>query len=226
MIVTCPSCFSRFSLDNTMLPPRGRRVRCGKCKHEWHQEHPDFSFTVTKKDEINIDKFIKDIPESKLSTPTKAIIIQYIPRVVFLCLGLITLAFTLLVFYRDELGEVSAKFNSFYDAIGYTDTKSMKFCDLNIQRIFTTQGNYLLFNGMMINASNNPVESVFLRVSVKDENNRELVKQIFPYTGGRPIAPGEKLDIKFPVKIWFNPELINFVEVDIASKLEFAIGLR
>ncbi|MBN9542187.1 MAG: zinc-ribbon domain-containing protein [Alphaproteobacteria bacterium] len=225
MIVTCPSCFSRFSLDNNILPPRGRKVRCSKCKNEWHQEHPDFSFTTAKKEEINIDKFIKDPGEGKLGIPTKALIIQYIPKIVFFFIGVIMLSFTMLIFYRDNLG-LTAKFEGFYDSIGYSNTTSMKFADLTIQKTLTTNGNFLVFSGNMINDSNKPVDAVFLRVTIKDRNNNELVKQIFPYTGAKYIEPGESIDIKFPMKIWFNPELMNFVELDIASKLEFAIGLR
>jgi predicted Zn finger-like uncharacterized protein len=37
MILTCPQCGSRFSLDAALLAPNGRKVRCAACKHTWHQ---------------------------------------------------------------------------------------------------------------------------------------------------------------------------------------------
>ncbi len=37
MIVTCPSCQTRFNLDAAKLQPVGRHVRCAKCSHRWLQ---------------------------------------------------------------------------------------------------------------------------------------------------------------------------------------------
>lgn len=40
MIVSCPACATRFSLDASLLGPNGRNVRCAKCGHRWRQEAP------------------------------------------------------------------------------------------------------------------------------------------------------------------------------------------
>lgn len=37
MIVTCPSCTTQFMVDSGALAPDGRKVRCGRCSHLWHQ---------------------------------------------------------------------------------------------------------------------------------------------------------------------------------------------
>ena len=39
MILTCPSCDSRYSVDPALLLPNGRTVRCANCAHTW-TEHP------------------------------------------------------------------------------------------------------------------------------------------------------------------------------------------
>lgn len=41
MIVTCENCSSRFVVDPQVLQPRGRRVRCARCKTIWFQAPPD-----------------------------------------------------------------------------------------------------------------------------------------------------------------------------------------
>jgi predicted Zn finger-like uncharacterized protein len=41
MIITCPACSTRYSMDPLSLGPEGRRVRCAKCKHVWQQTPPD-----------------------------------------------------------------------------------------------------------------------------------------------------------------------------------------
>jgi predicted Zn finger-like uncharacterized protein len=40
MIVTCPSCATRYLVDTRKLGATGRLVRCANCKHTWHQESP------------------------------------------------------------------------------------------------------------------------------------------------------------------------------------------
>ncbi|ABS63215.1 MJ0042 family finger-like protein [Parvibaculum lavamentivorans DS-1] len=40
MIITCPSCSSRYPVDAASFAPAGRKVRCAKCGHSWHQSPP------------------------------------------------------------------------------------------------------------------------------------------------------------------------------------------
>ena len=40
MILTCPSCNTRYMLDMASTRPEGQTVRCFKCKHTWVQDRP------------------------------------------------------------------------------------------------------------------------------------------------------------------------------------------
>lgn len=37
MIVSCPACSTSFAVDDSLIGPSGRKVRCAKCSHRWHQ---------------------------------------------------------------------------------------------------------------------------------------------------------------------------------------------
>ncbi|MBI1330733.1 MAG: DUF3426 domain-containing protein [Alphaproteobacteria bacterium] len=37
MILTCPQCDTRYTADASKFAPPGRKVRCAKCGHIWHQ---------------------------------------------------------------------------------------------------------------------------------------------------------------------------------------------
>ncbi len=37
MILTCPSCGTRYVVKDGSIPEGGRTVRCAQCKHSWHQ---------------------------------------------------------------------------------------------------------------------------------------------------------------------------------------------
>lgn len=41
MIITCPSCSTRYKLDPSRFGPEGRRVRCTNCSHVWTELPPD-----------------------------------------------------------------------------------------------------------------------------------------------------------------------------------------
>ena len=38
MILTCPECGSHFMVGDDAIPEDGRKVKCGDCKHIWHQD--------------------------------------------------------------------------------------------------------------------------------------------------------------------------------------------
>jgi predicted Zn finger-like uncharacterized protein len=40
MILTCPSCSTRYQADSARFAPPGRNVRCAKCSHIWFQPAP------------------------------------------------------------------------------------------------------------------------------------------------------------------------------------------
>jgi predicted Zn finger-like uncharacterized protein len=40
MILTCPACSTRYATDPAALGVSGRKVRCAKCQHLWHQLPP------------------------------------------------------------------------------------------------------------------------------------------------------------------------------------------
>jgi len=37
MILTCPECATRYQADAAQFQPSGRKVRCARCGHVWHQ---------------------------------------------------------------------------------------------------------------------------------------------------------------------------------------------
>lgn len=48
MILTCPNCATRYSVDGAKFPAEGRTVRCSKCGQSWHQpgEQPEVEAPV------------------------------------------------------------------------------------------------------------------------------------------------------------------------------------
>ncbi len=54
MIIECPNCNKKFSIDKKLIPENGRTLKCSSCNHIWH-----YKITITK----NIDEL--GIPQDK-----------------------------------------------------------------------------------------------------------------------------------------------------------------
>ncbi len=46
LILTCPSCHSRYEVDADDVLPAGRKVQCSHCAHVWHEPAPDFGHPI------------------------------------------------------------------------------------------------------------------------------------------------------------------------------------
>ena len=59
MRITCPECFAQFDVPDGAIKETGRKLRCGQCKHQWHQlpipdEPPEIMETPTEELESKI----------------------------------------------------------------------------------------------------------------------------------------------------------------------------
>ncbi len=52
MIIECPNCNKKFSLDKKLIPENGRTLKCSNCDHIWH-----YKITITKSvDDLEISE--------------------------------------------------------------------------------------------------------------------------------------------------------------------------
>ena len=40
MIIECPNCNKKFSIDKKLIPENGRKLKCSSCDHIWHYKIP------------------------------------------------------------------------------------------------------------------------------------------------------------------------------------------
>jgi predicted Zn finger-like uncharacterized protein len=111
MIVICPKCSKRYMLDNALLPPEGRQVRCISCEEVWRQIPNPPSL-------INPPPFL-GIPSSE-----ETIEIRRVPQKRSFLLGsIIILAFILclisgLIFARNTIVAFWPKSEQIYNLMG------------------------------------------------------------------------------------------------------------
>ncbi|MCR9242713.1 MAG: zinc-ribbon domain-containing protein [Rhodobiaceae bacterium] len=56
MIISCPSCTTKYQVEASGFMPKGRKVRCAKCGDTWHQDPPkDIPKTLDETDEVPVE---------------------------------------------------------------------------------------------------------------------------------------------------------------------------
>jgi len=78
MILSCPNCATKYTLNEAQLGLRGRTVRCAACKTTWHAERPekpiDLSFSDVKKSEKETVEDLHKVKAKKLPLKYRAIL--------------------------------------------------------------------------------------------------------------------------------------------------------
>lgn len=65
MIVTCPTCATRYTLADSSVGGQGRKVRCAKCGHIWWQSPVEDEPSFSLNDDITEIRPSRPLPKSK-----------------------------------------------------------------------------------------------------------------------------------------------------------------
>lgn len=109
MVVTCPQCSKRYMLDEALIPPEGRQVRCLACSHVWRKTPPSIHQTPPPAflGGVDIDRPINVSNEKRSSR---------VGWVVFA--SLLVLCFSVLIFGRNFIVTHWPGGEKYYDLIG------------------------------------------------------------------------------------------------------------
>jgi predicted Zn finger-like uncharacterized protein len=66
MIISCPSCYKKFKIEDTLIPSKGRNLQCSSCNHNWFYKIENKTVEPLKLEE-NIDEKIIEPTENNVS---------------------------------------------------------------------------------------------------------------------------------------------------------------
>ena len=204
MILTCPSCTTRYKLDPERLGDDGRKVRCSDCGFEWFQppevleeeedESDDESFFSNGIDDEIEEEIQIDLTEHENDPPVETSqnfedMVKNAPlqnnnvkgssagRLAATVLFICVLSG--LWFYKSGIMKIWPETYAVYSALG-VQTKTLDINDISFERFEAVQeGAEIVINGMIYNLKSEDLELPPLVMVVKDEAEKVIAQVIF-----------------------------------------------
>lgn len=238
MIVSCPACATRFSLDASLLGPNGRNVRCAKCGHRWRQEPPapieplppveldapaqeppamapGLAALLSGREQQKPAAAVVVPPKLKPAPPKRKVgIWPWILLLGILC-GLAVAAYI----YQGPIARMFPAAQSIFDLFGGGEGDAARVLQIGNLKSEQRSG-FLSVRGDIFNPSDFPLKVPPLLLSAQDAQGGLLGTSFMFRTQESEIAPGETITFRIPFE---NPPKgmkgfsVTFGRVDAAK---------
>ncbi len=205
MILTCPSCSARFTINTELIGTAGRKVRCGSCGHTWRQlptvendaqpppqgpveVEPDFS-------ERDAVRGVRRRSAAELRSRARRGSGGKGRMIAWGALGaVVVLLIGTLWFGRDAIVVAMPEAARFYELFGVGEEapgEGLALQDVtSVRRTFDGQRR-LIIEGVVANVSKSDRQVPTLRASLHDAAGQELAAWYFS-TDVKKLSPGER----------------------------------
>ena len=191
MILTCPECSTRYQANDAAFQPPGRRVRCAKCGHSWHQAAPVAEVEAEVAPEVEVEPppvqaapapapktRAQAAPEAAEAPPAKR---GFAMDRLALAGGWLGLAVVVLligwaaVSYRQQVAALWPQSATLYAALGLpVNVHGIAFTDVSYHRESEDKQTVLAVTGKLVNVSGREIAVPPVRVTLTGEDGREL----------------------------------------------------
>ena len=229
MILTCPSCDTRYSVDGSKFPAAGRTVRCAKCGHSWHQ--PGEAGEPAPELPAALSEPVPETPAYESSSPTRSFAPVSVaaeperaplgPRIAVVSgwAGLIAVVLLIAyaaVHYRQDIATIWPQSTGVYSSLGLpVNASGIDFRKVDYRRENEDGQVVLAVSGEIVNAGSRelPVPQM-VRVTLSDGGNHELYHWTF-----KPsvmVLPAGK-SVPFVTRLASPPAAARHLEVRFAK---------
>ena len=214
MILTCPSCGTRYRADPANFSAPGRHVRCAKCGHVWFQAAPEIEpeavpspvLLITAQgesiggptlgDQVTNRKSAADWQSSDAAKMTRTALRNRIIQAGGVILLLILLAGIgwAAVHYRQSIVRLWPESSRLYGAIGWpVNITGIDIRNVGLREEILGGVPVLSVTGKLVNVSTRDQAIPPLRVVLLDDSRRELYRWTFD-PGVQSLPPGTERD--------------------------------
>jgi predicted Zn finger-like uncharacterized protein len=229
MILTCPSCGTRYSVDGSKFPAAGRTVRCAKCGHSWHQ--PGEAAEPVLEQPAAASEPVVETPAHESSSPTRSFAPVSVaaeperaplgPRIAVMAgwAGLIAVVLLIAyaaVRYRQDITAIWPQSAGVYAGLGLpVNASGIDFRKVDYRRENEDGQVVLAVSGEIVNGGSRelPVPQT-VRVTLSDAGNHELYHWTFKPTVA-VLAAGKS--VPFVTRLASPPAAARHLEVRFAK---------
>lgn len=220
MILTCPSCGTRYQTDRARFAPPGQNVRCAKCGHVWFHAMPEVEAepepalavaAAAPEPEVSDSfrqaaftpeprepQFDERPPSPAVASPAaRAARAPRRPFPVAAAAGWLALVAVVggvvwtTVNYRQTIAELWPRMSSFYALIGMpVNVRGLAFQDVAYTQEFEEGQPVLSITGTVVNVTKRELPVPEIRISLSDTDKHELYHWSFD-VGVPTLKPGE-----------------------------------
>ena len=203
MYITCTKCSTKFVVTTEQIGEQGKKVRCSKCSHIWHQKSEDNvriePTLTTPKATTSFGKGVNLPALLPIKFP------PYLFVMPILIIGLIILMLTML--FPNKLG-VDSLFNS--NVVSIKDLQIVNQKDIN----------KITVNYKVHNSSLKKMKIPFVRIRLLDKNNKVLKSLIDNHTN-IDVSPDQSLQVK--TEFIPAPRSVDKIDIMIGNKIDFIL---
>jgi predicted Zn finger-like uncharacterized protein len=202
MYITCPGCKTRFAVTAEQIGNNGRKVKCSKCFHIWHQK-PLGQVKIEPKVELVSTK------TPPLGNGINLPVLLPIKVPAHLLYGLPILLVSMIIFM------VAILFQGSFVIPSILNNKDLTISDIyNQQELGKTTINY-----KVTNLSNKSIKIPLIRIRVFDKNNRLINSRIENHNNIK-LSPSQNVIIN--TELGDVPPHAN-IDIMIGNKLDFIL---
>lgn len=216
MIISCPSCSSKFAVKSEAIGEKGRNVKCAKCAHKWFQKPDEKALEATKKADIEEEpKQVDPVPKGgNLPSVQKEKTPIYAP--ILLAASVMILAVVITI---AGASSILPGMQGYYSIFGIYDSSEIALYDVDIHKEESGKYTSLVIKAKIVNQSEETKKLPNLRISIYDDKD-ELLDKITLDSQAAPIEAGQSIDFKNKVpKI---PSSAAKVVMDLGNKFELS----
>ena len=229
MILTCPECGTRYNAKDDAFLPAGRRVRCAKCGHSWHQGPPEAESAPAPAPQPEPPGGPAPEPESyapapSIEPPPAAPKTKNMPGRLAVAGGWLGLVAVVLVIgvtavsYRQSVAAIWPRSATLYRTLGLAvNVRGLVFEGVAYHRESEDRQTVLAVSGRLVNVSGHAAAVPPIRGILTGADGRALYRWQFA-AGKATLAAGESLS--FLTRLSSPPAAARHLELTFAGSAE------
>lgn len=227
MIVNCPNCTAKFLVADHLIPPAGRVVRCGSCKHLWNVTLSGGTSAGGKADFASL---VADAVGANAAQPTAAgtpasfqlpaIAAKPLPTKPFLiAIPILALAWLVVAIYANYPNWLNSPgLSSIYGMLGAKPTDGLHFNKANLVREQEGQRTNFIISGEIANEASETRIVPTVRVTLRDASGEEVASR--EYAVNVTVKPGDTYPFRITNMSTSFGDRVHEVVIDLGHDVQ------